>query len=41
MVKDVIVSRKCENTENKVSSSADTIKPYDSVVHGHWNRLFD
>lgn len=31
--------RNVKNTENKVSS-ADTIKPYDSVIYSHWNRLF-
>lgn len=34
MVKATVISKKCENEENNVSS-ADTIKPYNSVIHGH------
>lgn len=33
MVKATFVSKKCENAEN--ISSANTIKPYDSVIHSH------
>jgi len=40
MVKAVIVLKKCENTESKISS-ANTVKPYDSMIHGHCNRMFD
>lgn len=34
MVKATVVSKKCESAENKISS-ADTIKPHNSVIHGH------
>lgn len=39
MVKATVVSKKCENAENKFSS-ADTIKPYNSVIHGHRSTYF-